>query len=283
MRATSVRPSVRNVVICAKVSRIVMMPIAFRSRGRFGRRRVMPAVERRVEDRRVAEDLRRRAVVLDLLVADDRVRCAAGVGHEEIAHLLHSRVLCRHEELNSPLDTWTLPPRGGPIGRSGGGGLCDGSTTNASTSSVRIVGPDVERRVLLLAGVEARLEVGGRRDEAASRLGELQTRLRGRRRACRRRGLQRQAQLTKLARHRDALVDRLGHPRAIEVEDIVHRHFSLQQALRDRPAELALSPAAISWLFFSIRPQIAKKFVSAAVSMMWKYCDTSRAATRRGY
>ena len=33
-------------------------------------------------------------------------------------------------------------------------------------------------------------------------------------------------------------------------------------------------PAAISWLFFSIRPQIAKKFVSAAVSMMWKYCDT---------
>ena len=77
------------------------------------------------------------------------------------------------------------------------------------------------------------------------------------------------------ARVLDAHVHRFGHPIAREVEQVVNRHFGLDQVQLDVPAELA----------GTVRPRFrrcssraasryAKKLVSATVSMIWKYCAT---------
>ena len=131
---------------------------------RLRRRRMVSAVQRRVENRRVAEDLGRRAVVFDLLEPDDRVRRAAACRSRAagIAFLSCADPPAETSRLNSPLDDRDLAAEERRIGRAGGAGL----VRRVDDERVDVVGadrqPDVELGVLLLAGVEAGLKIGAR-------------------------------------------------------------------------------------------------------------------------
>ena len=166
-----------------------------------------------------------------------------------------------------PRSTGARPPTSGDSIVAGDAGLVAAGRRDERRRRlpIRIVKRTSSFSCPLLAFVEPRLR--SRAAPAPTKpfivLGELQRRLRCRaasRPRRRPRAAERHAvRAAPRAGGLDALVHRLGHPVAREVEEVVDRHLGFDQLQRDLPAELAGLSGRDLALFSSSRCQIVKK------------------------